>query len=65
MTRSELERLIDEHILNDRDRYILKRKLADGWKYPEILESMNLDKSLSWIQHRGAAAKRQLNKYLS
>lgn len=65
MTRSELERAIDEHIFNDRDRYILKRKLADSWTYQMILESMNLDKSLSWIQHRGAAAKRQLNKYLS
>lgn len=64
MTRSELEHAIDEHILNDRDRYILKRKLADGWSYPEILESMDIDKSLSWIQHRGAEAQKQLNRYL-
>lgn len=64
MTRSELERAIDEHIFNDRDRYILKRKLADSWTYQMILDDMNIDKSLSWIQHRGAAAQKQLNRYL-
>ena len=33
MSRSELEKAIDEWILNERDRKILKRRLLDGIIY--------------------------------
>lgn len=35
-TNSQMERLIDEHIHNERDREILKRRLLDGLTY-EVL----------------------------
>lgn len=35
-TNSQMEKLIDEHIHNERDREILKRRLLDGLTY-EVL----------------------------
>lgn len=40
MTRSELAKLIDEHIFSQRDRYILYRHLLDGATYKEIANEM-------------------------
>mgnify|MGYP002853960186 CR=1 FL=1 len=40
--RSELEHLIDEWILNERDRKILKRRLLDGICYEPLAEEFDL-----------------------
>lgn len=46
MSRSELEKAIDEWILNERDRKILKRRLLDGI----IFESLSYEFDLS-VRH--------------
>lgn len=37
---SEKAHLIDEWICSDRDRYILKRKLLDGWTFAKLEEDL-------------------------
>lgn len=64
-TRSEIERAIDEHIMDERDRYILKRHLTDGAHYPQIVEDMGGEWSLSTVQKRAAAALKILDKYIA
>ena len=53
-TRSE----IDEHIMDERDRYILKRKLLDGAHYPQIVEELGDVLSLSSVQKRASVARK-------
>ena len=65
VTRSEINGIIDEHIMDERDRYILKRKLLDGAHYPQITEEMGGAWSLSCVQKRAAAAKRVIGRYLA
>lgn len=40
--RSELEKLIDEWILNERDRKVIKRRLLDGIRYDKLSEEFDL-----------------------
>lgn len=40
--RSEVERLIDEWIRNERNRKILKRRLLDGITYDKLAEEFDL-----------------------
>lgn len=42
LSRTELEHLIDEWILNERDRKILKRRLIDGVYYEPLAEEFDL-----------------------
>lgn len=42
LSRSEIEFLIDEWILNKRDREILKRRLIDGVCYEPLAEEFDL-----------------------
>lgn len=42
ISRSELETAIDEWILNERDRDILKRRLIDGICYEPLSEEFDL-----------------------
>lgn len=42
LSRSELEYLIDEWILNERDRRILKRRMIDGICYEPLAEEFDL-----------------------
>lgn len=42
LPRSELESLIDEWILKERDRRILKRRLLDGLTYEALAEEFEL-----------------------
>ena len=42
ISRSELDRLIDEWILNERNRKILKRRLIDGVCYEPLAEEFML-----------------------
>ena len=41
-TNSQMCALIDEHIHNERDREILKRRLCDGVCYEPLAEEFNL-----------------------
>ena len=41
-TNSQIRALIDEHIHNERDRSILKRRLCDGVQYEKLAEEFNL-----------------------
>ena len=42
LSRSEISYLIDEWILNERNRAILKRRLLDGICYEPLAEEFNL-----------------------
>lgn len=42
ISRSELEKVIDEWIFNERDRRIAKRRLLDGICYEPLAEEFNL-----------------------
>jgi DNA-directed RNA polymerase specialized sigma24 family protein len=42
ISRSEIEKAIDEWILNERDREILKRRLVDGITYEALSYEFNL-----------------------
>lgn len=42
ISRSEWVRLIDEWILNDRDRRLIKRRLLDGITFDELAEEFSL-----------------------
>ena len=42
VSRSEIEHLIDEWILNERDRSILRRRLLDGVIYDRLAEEFEL-----------------------
>ena len=42
LSRSELETLIDEWILNERNRHVLKRRLLDGLCYEPLAEEFDL-----------------------
>lgn len=40
--RSEVEKLIDEWIFNERDRKVLKRRLLDGIIYEKLAEEFDI-----------------------
>lgn len=42
LSRSELEKLIDEWIFNERDRKIVKRRLLDGIIYESLADEFDL-----------------------
>ena len=42
MTRSEIEELIDERVLHERNRKILKRRLLDGIRFEPLAEEFDL-----------------------
>ena len=42
ISRSAIEHLIDEYILNERNRRILKRRLLDGICYEPLAEEFDL-----------------------
>lgn len=42
LSRSQLDYLIDEWILNERNRKILKRRLLDGLTYEALAEEFDL-----------------------
>lgn len=41
-TNSQIRALIDDHIHNERDRNILKRRLCDGVTYERLAEEFDL-----------------------
>ena len=42
LSRSQIEHLIDEWVLNERDRLMLKRRLLDGICFEPLAEEFNL-----------------------
>lgn len=42
MRRTEIEQIIDEYVLNERDRKLLKRRLIDGIKFEPLAEEFEL-----------------------
>ena len=42
ISRTEMEHLIDEWVLNERDRRIMKRRMIDGICYEPLAEEFNL-----------------------
>ena len=41
-TNSEIRYLVDEHIHNERDRALLKRRFCDGIKHEKLAEEFDL-----------------------
>lgn len=42
LSRSEINHLIDEWILNERDRHVVKRRLLDGICFEPLAEEVDL-----------------------
>jgi len=61
-TNSQISALIDEHIHNERDRAILKRRLCDGICYEPLAEEFNL--SVQRVKTIVYKAKNKLIRYL-
>lgn len=55
MSTSEWEKLIDERLFSERDRYIMKRLLLDDAKYELISEEVGLS-----IRHTKAIASKSI-----
>lgn len=54
LPRSEIEKIINEWIRNERDRKILKRRLLDGITYEKLAEEFNLsDRHIKTIVYKG------------
>ena len=53
-TNSQMEKLIDEHIHNQRDRLVLKRRLIDGICFEPLGEEVDLSvRQVKNIVYRG------------
>ncbi len=61
-TNSEIAALIDEHIHNERDRAILKRRLCDGVCYEALAEEFYL--STQRVKTIVYKSKERLLRYL-
>ena len=61
-TNSEIRALIDEHIHNERDRAILKRRLCDGVCYEPLAEEFDL--SVQRVKAIVYKSKKRLLRYL-
>lgn len=42
LSRSEIDHLVDEWILNERDRMVVKRRLLDGIVFEQLAEEFGL-----------------------
>lgn len=62
LSRSEWSYLIDEWILNERDRNILKRRLLDGIHYEPLAEEFGM--SVRQIKHIVYKSEQKLVKHL-
>ena len=62
-SRSEIEALIDEWILNERNRKILKRRLLDGSIYEKLAEEFEL--SVRQVKDIVYKSKEKLYKHTS
>jgi DNA-directed RNA polymerase specialized sigma24 family protein len=62
-SRTEIEALIDEWILNDRNRKILKRRLLDGIIYEKLAEEFEL--SVRQVKDIVYKSKEKLYKHTS
>ena len=56
-SRSEWERLIDEWIFDEKDRYMLKRQLLDAKTIAEIAEEVELSNQATHARLKRAKAK--------
>jgi DNA-binding CsgD family transcriptional regulator len=62
-SRTEIEREIDEWILNERNRQILKRRLLDGIIYEKLAEEFKL--SVRQVKDIVYKSKEKLYKHTS
>lgn len=54
LSRSQIEHLIDEWILSERDRAILKRRMIDGIYYDALAEEFDLSvRQIKKIVYKG------------
>lgn len=63
LSRSEIESLIDEWILNERDRRILKRRMIDGVCYEPLAEEFDL--SVQRVKSIVYKSKEKLFRHIS
>ena len=62
LSRTRLERLIDEHIFSERDRRILKRKWFDKIAFEPLAEEFEL--SVRWVKKIVYSSEKILIKYI-
>ena len=59
---SEMEKAIDEHIHNERNRHILKLRFIDGWHFEELAGEFHL--SVSQVKNIVGRSKITLFKHI-
>lgn len=62
-TNSQIEHLIGEHIHNERDRKILKRRLVDGVCFEPLAEEFDL--SVSQVKRIVYRAEKTLFRFIT
>lgn len=62
VSRTELEAVIDQWIMNSRNRRIAKRKLIDGIRFEELAEEFDL--SVRWVKEIVRAARMTIERHI-
>lgn len=62
LSRDRLDRLIEQHIHNKRDREILRRRWFDGIGFEPLAEEFEL--SVRWVKNIVYTCERILTKYI-
>ena len=62
LSRDRLDRLIEQHIFNERDRMILRRRWFDKIKFEPLAEEFEL--SVRWVKNIVYSSEKLLIKYI-
>ena len=62
LSRDRLDRLIEQHIFNERDRRILRRRWFDGIAFEPLAEEFEL--SVRWVKNIVYSSEKILIKYI-
>ena len=62
LSRDRLDHLIEQHIFNERDRRILKRRWFDGIAFEPLAEEFDI--SVRWVKHIVYSSEKLLIKYI-
>ena len=62
LSRDRLDHLIEQHIYNERDRRILRRRWFDGIAFEPLAEEFDI--SVRWVKNIVYSSEKLLIKYI-
>jgi hypothetical protein len=62
LSRDRLDLLIEQHIFNERDRRVLRRRWFDKIKFEDLAEEFEL--SVRWVKNIVYSSEKILTKYI-